>query len=327
VSILSLKVMNNKKILITGVTGLLGSWLAEKLLEKNCSITGLALNSELDFLINSKNINNNIDMHYFDISEEDKLLTIFNKEYDLVIHLAAQTQVGDAIKDPIHTFKSNIQGTWNILELCRLNDTPIVVASSDKAYGESELLPYEETFSLNGEYPYEVSKSATDLLCKTYKTTYDLNVATLRCGNIYGGGDLNWERLIPGVIRWLISNETPVLRTNGTFKRDWVYVEDVVQAYIAVGAGLLDSQTDVSAAYNFSSTDYLSVSEIYKKIVSQFSSSYIDPIIQEDSKYEIKDQYLSSKKIKEELGVSSKFNIDSGLEKTISWYKEHLKNI
>ena len=320
-------IMKNKKILLTGVTGLLGSWLAEELLNNNCDLTGLALNQDLNFLINSKKINNDLDIHYFDISDEEKLNKIFNKDYDLVIHLAAQTQVGHAIDNPVFTFKSNIQGTWNILDLCRVNNIPIVVASSDKAYGESDVLPYEETFNLNGQFPYEVSKSATDLLCKTYKTTYNLNVATLRCGNIYGGGDLNWERLIPGVIRWLINNEQPILRTNGTFKRDWVYVEDVVQAYIGVGDALMDSNIKVSDAYNFSSTDYLSVSDIYEKLVYKFSDDFIDPLIQEKSEFEIKDQYLSSKKINDELGVISQFNIDKGLEKTVSWYKSYIKNI
>ena len=319
--------MKNKKILLTGVTGLLGSWLAEELLDKNCDLTGLALNQDLNFLINSKKINNHLDIHYFDISDEEKLNKIFNKDYDLVIHLAAQTQVGHAIDNPVFTFKSNIQGTWNILDLCRVNNIPIVVASSDKAYGESDVLPYEETFNLNGQFPYEVSKSATDLLCKTYKTTYNLNVATLRCGNIYGGGDLNWERLIPGVIRWLINNEQPILRTNGTFKRDWVYVEDVVQAYIGVGDALMDSNIKVSDAYNFSSRDYLSVSDIYEKLVYKFSDDFIDPLIQEKSEFEIKDQYLSSKKINDELGVISQFDIDKGLEKTVSWYKSYIKNI
>lgn len=319
--------MKNKKILLTGVSGLLGSWLAESLLLSDCDITGLSLNKNLDFLISSKKIINDIEKHYFDISDEEKLKSIFNKDYDLVIHLAAQTQVRDALRNPIHTFKSNIQGTWNILELCRLNELPIVVASSDKAYGESKTLPYQENFSLNGEYPYEVSKSTTDLLCKTYRTTYNLNVATLRCGNIYGGGDLNWDRLIPGVVKWLINNETPVLRTNGTFKRDWVYVEDVTQAYIGVGSALLNNQINVSDSYNFSSTDYLSVMDIYKKIVLKFSDEYIEPIIKEDSKYEIKDQYLSSKKIEKELNVIPKFNIDSGLDKTINWYKKHLAEI
>mgnify|MGYP001254264571 FL=1 len=319
--------MKNKKILLTGATGLLGSWLAEELLRSNCTLTGLSLNNELDFLINSKKIINDIEMHYFDISNEDKLKTVFNQEYDLVIHLAAQTQVGDALKNPIHTFKSNIQGTWNILELCRLKDLPIVVASSDKAYGNSEILPYEESFPLNGIYPYEVSKSATDMLCKTYKNTYNLKVSTLRCGNIYGGGDLNWERLVPGVIKYLLNNETPILRSNGTYKRDWVYVEDVVHAYTGVGSALLDSGINVADSYNFSSIDYLSVIELYKKILYKFSENYIEPIIQVSSEFEIKDQYLSSIKIEKELGIRSNFDIDLGLENTINWYRKFVADI
>lgn len=319
--------MNKSNILLTGATGLLGSWLTEELLEKDCKVTGVALNNELDFLLESKNIIDRIDLRYIDISDELELSKLFENKYDLVIHLAAQTQVGDALNNPIRTFKSNIEGTWNILEMCRIHNVPIVAASSDKAYGESDNLPYLETHNLNGNYPYEVSKSATDLLCKTYLTTYNLNVSTLRCGNIYGGGDLNWERLIPGVIRWLIKEEQPILRTNGTFKRDWVYVEDVVQAYIGVGTALLEKNPKLSDAYNFSSTAYLSVMDIYKKLVSNFSDTYIEPIIEEDSEFEIKDQYLSSDKIEKELGIKSTYDLDTSISKTVDWYKKYLNSL
>lgn len=319
--------MNKSNILLTGATGLLGSWLTEELLEKDCKVTGVALNNELDFLLQSKNIIDRIDLRYIDISDELELSKLFENKYDLVIHLAAQTQVGDALNNPIRTFKSNIEGTWNILEMCRIHNVPIVAASSDKAYGESDTLPYLETHNLNGNYPYEVSKSATDLLCKTYLTTYNLNVSTLRCGNIYGGGDLNWERLIPGVIRWLIKEEQPILRTNGTFKRDWVYVEDVVQAYIGVATALLEKNPKLSDAYNFSSTSYLSVMDIYKKLVSNFSDTYIEPIIEEDSEFEIKDQYLSSDKIEKELGIKSTYDLDTSISKTVDWYKKYLNSL
>ena len=133
--------------------------------------------------------------------------------------------------------------------------------------------------------------------------------------------------MIPGVVKWLIEGETPILRTNGTFKRDWVYVEDVVQAYIGVADALLDNKRKISEAYNFSSTEYLSVMDVYKKIVNNFSDNYVEPIIQENSEYEIKDQYLSSKKIKDELGIESIFDIDTSLTKTIKWYEEHLKRL
>jgi CDP-glucose 4,6-dehydratase len=165
------------------------------------------------------------------------------------------------------------------------------------------------------------------MLCKTYKNTYNLKVSTLRCGNIYGGGDLNWERLVPGVIKYLLNNETPILRSNGTYKRDWVYVEDVVHAYTGVGSALLDSGINVADSYNFSSIDYLSVIELYKKIVYKFSENYIEPIIQVSSEFEIKDQYLSSIKIEKELGIRSNFDIDLGLENTINWYRKFVADI
>ena len=149
-------------------------------------------------------------------------------------------------------------------------------------------------------------------------------MSVLRCGNIYGGGDLNWDRLIPGVTKWLLNKEQPVLRTKGQFKRDWVYVEDVADAYISVTNALLDENKEVSGAYNFSSNDYLSVMDIYEKICNILEKKYVEPLIQEDSEFEIEDQYLSSKKIRDELDVVAKIGIDEGLKRTINWYKSNL---
>ena len=194
-------------------------------------------------ILKTKGIYEKITTEYFDISNELALSEYFkNNQFDIVFHLAAQTQVIDAKLNPLNTFNSNIKGTWNVLNECLKKDVPIVVASSDKAYGVSNELPYLESHELNGVYPYEVSKSITDMLVKSYHQTYDLNVVSLRCGNIYGGGDLNWDRLIPGVCKWLFNNEQPVLRTDGSFKRDWVYVEDVVDAYIQVGSSLYNQE-------------------------------------------------------------------------------------
>ena len=229
-----------KNILITGCTGLLGSWMAESLLKSDITIKGVALNQDLNFLLKSKSLLNEFEIKYIDIADKTSVDDYLkNNDFDAIVHLAAQTQVIEAIEDPIRTFKSNIQGTWNLVDSAMRKNLPIVVASSDKAYGDSEILPYKENFPLNGIYPYEFSKSATDMMCKTYRTTYNLPVTVLRCGNIYGGGDLNWDRLIPGVIKWLINNETPVLRSDGNYKRDWVYVEDVVNAYLKVTNALL----------------------------------------------------------------------------------------
>ena len=314
-----------KNILITGCTGLLGSWMAESLLKSDITIKGVALNQDLNFLLKSKGLLNEFEIKYIDIADKTSVDDYLkNNDFDAIVHLAAQTQVIEAIEDPIRTFKSNIQGTWNLVDSAMRKNMPIVVASSDKAYGDSEVLPYEENFPLNGIYPYEFSKSATDMMCKTYRTTYNLPVTVLRCGNIYGGGDLNWDRLIPGVIKWLINNEIPVLRSDGNYKRDWVYVEDVVNAYLKVTNALVENGLNVSDSYNFSSTDYLSVMEVYEKISEIHLGKYVEPIIENKANLEIKDQYLSSEKIFNELGIKSEFEIDTALEMTINWYKENL---
>tara|TARA_B100001989_G_scaffold46441_1_gene29598 strand:+ start:229 stop:1188 length:960 start_codon:yes stop_codon:yes gene_type:complete len=314
-----------KNILITGCTGLLGSWMAESLLKSDITIKGVALNQDLNFLLKSKGLLNEFEIKYIDIADKTSVDDYLkNNDFDAIVHLAAQTQVIEAIEDPIRTFKSNIQGTWNLVDSAMRKNLPIVVASSDKAYGDSEILPYKENFPLNGIYPYEFSKSATDMMCKTYRTTYNLPVTVLRCGNIYGGGDLNWDRLIPGVIKWLINNETPVLRSDGNYKRDWVYVEDVVNAYLKVTNALVENGLNVSDSYNFSSTDYLSVMEVYEKISEIHLGKYVEPIIENKANLEIKDQYLSSEKIFNELGIKSEFEIDTALEMTINWYKENL---
>jgi len=299
--------------------------MAESLLKSDITIKGVALNQDLNFLLKSKGLLNEFEIKYLDIADKTSVDDYLkNNDFDAIVHLAAQTQVIEAIEDPIRTFKSNIQGTWNLVDSAMRKNLPIVVASSDKAYGDSEVLPYEENFPLNGIYPYEFSKSATDMMCKTYRTTYDLPVTVLRCGNIYGGGDLNWDRLIPGVIKWLINNETPVLRSDGNYKRDWVYVEDVVNAYLKVTNALVENGLNVSDSYNFSSTDYLSVMEVYEKINEIHLGKYVEPIIENKANLEIKDQYLSSEKIFNELGIKSEFEIDAALEMTINWYKENL---
>tara|TARA_B100000886_G_scaffold335647_1_gene293052 strand:- start:1374 stop:2342 length:969 start_codon:yes stop_codon:yes gene_type:complete len=319
--------MSNKKIdkvLITGVTGLLGSWMAEKMLNENIQIRGIAIDKTKDNLLKTKGIYEKITTEYFDISNELALSEYFkNNQFDIVFHLAAQTQVIDAKLNPLNTFNSNIKGTWNVLNECLKKDVPIVVASSDKAYGVSNELPYLESHELNGVYPYEVSKSITDMLVKSYHQTYDLNVVSLRCGNIYGGGDLNWDRLIPGVCKWLFNNEQPVLRTDGSFKRDWVYVEDVVDAYIQVGSSLYNQEKKISLAYNFAAESYKTVTEVYNEVSKNITGKIIEPIYKIDSESEIPDQYLDSKKIRDELNVKSKVGLSEGIELTVNWYRDY----
>ena len=270
--------LNFKSVLVTGITGLLGSWLAEELYNFGTDVSGIALDKTKNDLLDSKELTNLLKIDYFDISSENSVNDYFkNNSPDIVIHLAAQTQVIDGDKKPTETFNSNIKGTWNILDNCRLYNIPVVVASSDKAYGKSEVLPYKETHPLSGVFPYEVSKSVTDLLVNTYHTTYSLNVTALRCGNIYGGGDLNWDRLIPGLCKWFLNNEVPILRSDGNFKRDWVYVADVANAYISVANNLYIKPENISPAYNFASKDYKTVMEVYSEVSNQINGKYIEP--------------------------------------------------
>lgn len=312
-----------KNILVTGATGLLGSHFSSHLLNNNCEFTALAIEDSYS----STYVNSfpQVEVNYVDIANFKELNGFLNSNnFDIIYHFAAQTQVGDAIENPIRTFKSNIEGTWNILEFCRHSNLPIVIASSDKAYGISDTLPYKENFELKGEFPYEVSKSVTDLLANTYKITYNQNLVTLRCGNIYGGGDLNWERLIPGVIKWLLQDEVPVLRSDGSYVRDWVYVDDVVMAYIEVGKKLFEKKVRHSS-YNFSSSDNFSVDYVYRKICELIKGEYIEPTYNISSDKEIPSQYLDSTLIQEDLNVTAKVKLDEGLEKTIAWYREFLK--
>lgn len=312
-----------KNILVTGATGLLGSHFSSHLLNNNCEFTALAIEDSYS----STYVNSfpQVEVNYVDIANFRELNGFLNSNnFDIIYHFAAQTQVGDAIENPIRTFKSNIEGTWNMLEICRHSNLPIVIASSDKAYGISDTLPYKENFELKGEFPYEVSKSVTDLLANTYKITYNQNLVTLRCGNIYGGGDLNWERLIPGVIKWLLQDEVPVLRSDGSYVRDWVYVDDVVMAYIEVGKKLFEKKVHHSS-YNFSSSDNFSVDYVYRKICELIKGEYIEPTYNISSDKEIPSQYLDSTLIQEDLNVTAKVKLDEGLEKTIAWYREFLK--
>ena len=311
---------------MTGSSGLLGSWFIKRLLDESIEVKGVCLDESRNYLLESLNLTQEFENYYFDISDYKKLNQIFiDNDFDIVFHFAAQTQVKDALVDPLTTFNSNIKGTWNLLEICRQNNVPAVVASSDKAYGISETLPYKEDFRLNGEFPYEVSKSITDLLVNTYKVSYELSVSTLRCGNIYGGGDLNWDRLIPGVIKWLLNNEQPILRTDGSFKRDWVYVQDVVEAYYLVGNELIKNPKNVSTAYNFAGLDYLSVKDVYTSICNVVNGEFVEPKYVIDSELEIPDQYLDSSKIKNEIGFEAKYALDESLRETINWYKDNIQ--
>ena len=244
-------------------------------------------------------------------------------EIDTVFHLGAQTIVSIANRNPLSTFGSNIKGTWNLLEACRRTDSisKVVVASSDKAYGVHENLPYDETFPLLGCHPYDVSKSCADLLSVAYYKTYKLPVCITRCGNFYGGGDLNFNRIVPGTIRSVIRNERPVIRSDGSYIRDYIFILDAVEAYLLL-AEHMDDKSIHGEAFNFSNEIQLTVLEITQKILSLMNREDLQPKILNVVKGEIKHQYLSAQKARDILGWKPKYTLEEGLKETIKWYQE-----
>jgi CDP-glucose 4,6-dehydratase len=249
--------------------------------------------------------------------------TIGEYETDTVIHLAAQTIVGIANRNPISTFESNIQGTWNLLEACRRSPAvrSVVIASSDKAYGAQEQLPYAEETPLEGRHPYDVSKSCADLIAQSYAVSFGLPVAVTRCGNFYGGGDLNWNRLIPGTIRAALKNERPTIRSDGTLIRDYFYVEDGAAAYMQLAEALHARPELRGEAFNFSNELQLDVLSIATKILERMKSP-LEPDVRAEARNEIQHQWLSAAKARRMLGWAPQFTLDEGLDRTIAWYRE-----
>jgi CDP-glucose 4,6-dehydratase len=313
-------------VLVTGGTGLVGSWLIERLLREGANVSCLVLDSDPgSALMRSGNINK-VSIINGNLSDIDVVSRAVNHQAcDTIFHLGAQTIVGTALQDPLNTFNSNIQGTWNVLEVARRSNglvKRLVVASSDKAYGNSKVLPYTEDMHLHGNGPYDVSKSATDLLAQSYGKTYNLPIAVARCGNIYGGGDLNWSRIVPGTIKSLLANNTPIIRSNGKYLRDYIHVEDIVDAYMHT-AESVEKLSLKGEAFNFSRNEPLSVLEIYEEISKATVKNVVKPKILNSSQNEIIDQYLDSSKAKKILGWKSKINLQVGLEKTVAWYREY----
>lgn len=313
----------DRNVFITGCTGLLGSHLTKELLDKGANIIGLVRDTVPKSYV--VDIIDKITVVHGDIESLELIERALNEyEIDTVFHLAAQTIVGTANRSPISTFETNIKGTWNVLEACRRISTvkSVVIASSDKAYGVQEKLPYDETTSLKGTHPYDVSKSCTDLISHTYYNTYGLPVCITRCGNFYGPGDLNFNRIVPGTIRSLLKGERPVIRSDGTYIRDYFYVKDGALAYIHLAEQMHKDPAIHGEAYNFSNEIQLTVLDLVKKIIFLMKSDK-EPIILDEVKNEIKNQYLSARKAKDQLNWSSKYTLDSSLIETIEWYKNN----
>jgi CDP-glucose 4,6-dehydratase len=313
---------------VTGGTGLVGSWLIQRLMDAGADVVCLVR----DWVPQSETVRRGnlerVKVVRGDIRDREVLERALGEfEIDTVIHLAAQTIVTIANRNPISTFETNIAGTWNLLEACRRSPRvkQIVVASSDKAYGDQEVLPYDENTPLQGQHPYDVSKSAADLIAYTYAKSFDLPVTITRCGNFYGGGDLNWNRIIPGTIRSILRGQRPVIRSDGEYIRDYFYVEDGAAAYMLLAEQLAARPELKGQAFNFSNEIQVSVREIVDQILKEMKSDLSSDIRNEVSN-EIRHQYLSAEKARRELGWKPMFNLDDGLRKTIDWYKDYFKN-
>jgi CDP-glucose 4,6-dehydratase len=313
-----------RKVFVTGATGIVGSWIVKDLLKLSASVVALIYEEDKDSeLCRSKDIDKvtKVFGKLEDISCLKK--AIVDHQIDTVFHVGAQAIVGTAQERPLETFETNIRGTYNLLEACRCSSqvSRIVVASSDKAYGEQPKLPYTEHMPLEGRFPYEASKSCTDLIAQSYFHSYNLPVAIIRCGNIYGGGDLNWNRIVPGTIRSFYHKESPIIRSDGKFIRDYVYVKDVARTYIYLAEGLSDKKF-WGQAFNFSSGLHLSVLELVKVIQKLMKCESIKPKILNQAKGEIHSQYLSSAKIQKFLKWKAQYDLDPGLKETIKWYHD-----
>ena len=249
-------------------------------------------------------------------------------EINTVFHLAAQTIVSIANRNPISTFESNIQGTWSVLEACRRSPAvkQTIVASSDKAYGDQETLPYAENTPLQGQHPYDVSKSCADLIAHTYAVTYGLPVAVTRCGNFYGGGDLNWNRIVPGTIRSILRGQRPVIRSDGQYVRDYFYVEDGAAAYMLLAEALAARPELRGEAFNFSNEIQITVLDLVQRILRLMGSD-LTPEVRNEASNEIRHQYLSAAKARTVLGWQPLFMLDGGLDRTIKWYREFLHQV
>jgi CDP-glucose 4,6-dehydratase len=316
-----------KNVLLTGCTGFLGSYLAKELEHKGANVVGLVRDLVPNSNLFSEPKISNICMVNGSLEDLEIIERALGEhEIDTVFHLAAQAIVGVANRNPISTFKANIMGTWNILEACRRSPLVkrIVVASSDKAYGDQEQLPYDENMPLQGSHPYDVSKSCADLIAQTYYHTYGLPVCITRCGNLYGGGDLNFNRIIPQTIRSILEGESPIIRSDGTFVRDYFYVEDAVSAYLLLGEKMEELKL-FGEAFNFSNEIQLTVLELVNKMLKIMDSNK-EPIIMNQGSNEIRHQYLSAEKARRMLQWKPEFDLECGLRKTISWYEMYLKN-
>lgn len=317
----------DRSVLVTGATGLLGGWLTRSLVSRDASVVCLVRDWVPQCELVRKNLLEQVNVVRGDVTDRGVIERALGEyEVQTVFHLAAQTIVGIANRNPVSTFESNIQGTWNLLEACRRSPlvSAIVVASSDKAYGTHTMLPYSEDMALQGRHPYDVSKSCADLISQAYAATFDVPVGITRCGNFYGGGDLNWNRVVPGTIRSILRGERPIIRSDGEFIRDYFYVEDGAAAYMLLAERLTADRALRGQAFNFSNEIQITVLQLVEKLLAKMGSK-LTPDVQNQASNEVRHQFLSAERARKQLNWAPSFTLDEGLERTIAWYREALK--
>jgi CDP-glucose 4,6-dehydratase len=312
-------------VLVTGAQGFVGSWLAKRLLDEGVRVVVPRRDVEPESRFRTEGIEQRCTVVQCDVVDYESLLRVLNEhEVDAVFHLAAQTLVGVANRGPLSTWESNVRGTWTVLEACRAfgGIERIVVASSDKAYGEHEQLPYREDYPLQAIHPYDVSKACADLIARSYAATYGLPVGVTRLANVYGPGDLNWSRIVPGTARSLAQNERPVIRSDGSPERDYIYVEDAVDAYLAIAASLDQAELH-GRSWNAGPARPLSVLEVVRTLTA-ISERQLEPDVRGTGTPhgEIDRQSLDSGAIRDELGWQPLWELDRGLATTWEWYRE-----
>jgi CDP-glucose 4,6-dehydratase len=313
---------------VTGATGLLGSAVVRRLLARGADVICLVRDWVPQSELVRSGLLEKVKIVRGDVADLETLERALGEyEAETVFHLAAQTIVQIANRNPTSTFETNIKGTWSLLEACRRSPAvkEIVVASSDKAYGDHEKLPYAEDAPLKGRHPYDVSKSCADLIAQAYASTYGSKVAVTRCGNFYGGGDLNWNRLVPGTIRSILRNQRPIIRSDGTYIRDYFYVEDGAAANILLAESLASRPELSGQAFNFSNELQVPVLELVQRI-SRIIGSDLEPDVRSEARNEIPHQYLSAEKARRVLGWSPLFTLDEGLSATTAWYREFFQS-
>jgi CDP-glucose 4,6-dehydratase len=315
---------SGRSVLVTGASGLLGGWLVKELVDEGADVTALIRDGAPKSMLFREGWINQINTVNGGLHDTALLRrTISEYAVDTLFHLAAQTIVGVAKADPITTLKANVQGTWNVLEAARqMQVKQIVVASSDKAYGPSDELPYREDHPLRGRYPYDVSKSCADLISTMYAATYGLPVVIARCANLFGGGDLNFSRTIPGAILATLKGERFLIRSDGKFVRDFLYVKDAATAYLRLAEKLADNRDLAGEAFNFGLEIRVTVLELVQSVLAMMRSEHLQPIVQNIASSEIREQYLSAVKARGVLDWKPTYTLEAGLQETIDWYRE-----